>query len=168
MISIFFGFWRKASMAILIATILFCYANLPDSIAVTHDEAGKPVGFLEKQYFFYIAAGVSVFFNLLMGALKKQLIKINFVKLNPESVWAKNKESLDDLIGGWFDAFLALVNTFLVFVLFGLNSINASKGQMLDFNYNWILLLAGVVLTILIFFLPLRILFSNPSASRDN
>lgn len=168
MISIFFGFWRKASMAVLIATILFCYANLPDSIAVTHDESGRPVGFLEKQYFFYIAAGVTVFFNLLMGALKKQLIRINFVKLNPDSAWAKNKSSLDDLIGGWFDAFAALVNTFLVFVLFGLNSINANRGQMLDFDYNKIMLLAAVILMILVFFLPLRLLFTNPSASRDN
>jgi hypothetical protein len=155
-------------MAVLIASILFCYTNLPDSIAVTHDGSGKPVGFLEKQYFFYLAAGVSVFFNLLMGTLKLQLTKVNFVKLNPESTWAKNKPALDNLITGWFDAFVALVNTFLVFVLFGLNSINAGKGQMLDFNYNWMIILGGAILMILVFFLPLRILFSNPSMSADN
>ncbi len=154
-------------MVILVATIMFCYANLPESIAITHDDAGRPDNFLDKQNFFYITAGVVLLFNFLMNILKGQLLKVNFARLNPASIWAGRKTSLDNLLAGWFDAFVALINTFLVFVLFGLNTINATKGQVLDFDFNKILIPAAFLLIFLVFFLPLRILFSNPSPGEE-
>jgi hypothetical protein len=55
----------------------------------------------------------------------------------------------------------------LVFVILGINNINGNKGQVLDFNYNWLLIVGVILLMLLIFSLPLRLLFSNPTNS-DN
>lgn len=167
MIKIFFGFWRKISFIITILALFFVYTSMPDTIAVKHNEAGAPIGFISKQSFFYIAAGIILGINLLMAALKNSLLKLDYSKLNQKSVWANSKESLDNVLLTWIEAFLAITNTFLVFCFFGLNSINSKVSQKLDFNYNWGIILATILLGIFIFYLPLRLLFTNPKASNS-
>lgn len=162
MTNIFFKFWRIASVIIITAVILFCYTNLPDSIAVGHNDEGYPIKFINKQQFFYWTVGVVFAINILMDLLKNLLLNINFKALNTNSQWANNPTALKSLISGWFYAFLAFINTYLIFVILGLNNINSQKGQMLDFNYNWLLILGVVVLLVLLFFIPLRLLYSNP------
>lgn len=161
--NVFFNFWRKASMPLLVVALMLCYFTMPDNAAVHHDEKGNPDGFIDKQSFFYIVFGVIIAFNFLLNLLKTQVLKINFAKLNPASIWAKNPVELNAVIEGWFNAFVAIVNTFMVFALIGIRRINATDGQILDFNYNWFLIAGLALLIILIFFLPFRILFTNPS-----
>lgn len=162
MITIFFRFWRKASVALLMGVLLFSYTELPESVAVLYDTFGKPTAFLDKSTFFYGATFLFIFFNLLLGLLRNQLSKIDFSKVNPLSIWAKEKEQLADVLAGWAEAFNALINTYLVFVLMGLKNINSDTEQNLTVNMNWILIIGAVILLILIFFLPLRLLYSNP------
>ncbi len=161
--NVFFNFWRKISMPLLVLSLTLCYFAMPDNAAIHHDEKGNPDGYIDKQTFFYAACGIIIVFNFLLNLLKSQVIKIDFAKLNPLSIWAKNAPKLNGLIEGWFNAFLALTNTFMVFVLFGLRRINSGEGQKLDFDYNWLLIAGATLLIILIFFLPMRLLFSNPS-----
>jgi hypothetical protein len=161
--NIFFNFWRKASMPLLVIILMISYFTLPDNAAIHHDEKGNPDGFLDKQKFFYIACGVIIVFNFLLNLLRTEVQKIDFEKLNPTSIWAKNRESLNHLLEGWFNAFIAVINTYIVFVLIGLRRINSSDGQKLDFNYNWLLIAGFVLLMLLIFFLPMKLLFTNPS-----
>ncbi|MCP9768061.1 hypothetical protein EGI22_09060 [Lacihabitans sp. LS3-19] len=162
MINIFFRFWRIGSVIIISLVILFCYKSLPESIAVGHNDQGYPINFIGKQQFFYWAAGIVFFLNFLMDLLLSQIIKVDFKKIIPQSMWANHSTALKDLLQGWFSAFLALTNTYLIFVVLGLNNINSNKNQMLDFNYNWLLILGVVILMGLLFYLPLRILFTNP------
>ena len=89
MIGIFFGFWRKISLALLMGMIIFTYTDFPEFVAVRFDDAGKPNGFLSKENFFYLNAGVVVGLNLLFGLLKNQLVKLDFGKLVPTSEWAQ-------------------------------------------------------------------------------
>ncbi|CAH0996340.1 hypothetical protein EMA8858_02472 [Emticicia aquatica] len=161
--NVFFNFWRKASMPLLVVALMLCYFTMPDNAAVHHDEKGNPDGFIDKQTFFYITFGIIIAFNFLLNTLKTQVLKIDFAKLNPVSVWAKKPKELSGVIEGWFNAFVAIINTFIVFVLIGLRRINSTEGQKLDFDYNWLLIAGLVLLIILIFFLPFRILFTNPS-----
>mgnify|MGYP000844123849 CR=1 FL=1 len=163
MTNIFFKFWRVSSVVIITAVILFCYTNLPDSIAIGHDDQGYPNRFINKQQFFYWTVGIVFSINILMDLLKGLLLKIDFKGLNSTSAWANEPTALQALITGWFSAFLSFVNTYLIFVILGLNNINSRKGQMLDFNYNWLLIFGVFILMILLFFVPLRLLFSNPT-----
>jgi hypothetical protein len=167
MINIFFGFWRKVSVLFLALVILFCYTNLPENIAIIHDLNGKPQKFIDKQQFFYWAVGTVFLFNFLFSLLENQIQKINFELIFPQSKWATSTKALKDLLKGWVNAFIAVINTFLVFVILGINNINGNKGQVLDFNYNWLLIVGVILLMLLIFSLPLRLLFSNPTNS-DN
>lgn len=167
MTNIFFGFGKRISLVILAMVVLFCYTNLPESIAISHDAFGKPEKFTEKQNFFYWAAGMVFGFNFLMSLLNSQLQKIDFSKINPSSKWANNPQSLKSVFNGWISGFVATVNTFLIFVILGLNNINSNKGQKLDFNYNWLLILGAFLLLIIIFILPIKLLFTNPKPSDD-
>lgn len=165
MTTIFFNIWRKASLFFAVAMLLFCYTTLPDVIAYVHNDLGEPIKFVDKQIFFYTSAAIIIVFNLLMGIAKDAIANLDFAKINPNSEWAQAKESLTILIGGWFNAFMAIVNTLLVFIFLGLNSINRSNEQMLDRDYSWLLLFLAMVLIVLIFFLPIRILFTKPSTN---
>ena len=150
-------------MPLLVIALMLCYFTLPDNAAIHHDEKGNPDGFIDKQTFFYFTFGIIIAFNFLLNLLKTQVLKINFAKVNPLSDWAKNPQKLNSLIEGWFNAFVAITNTFIAFVLIGLRRINGTDGQKLDFDYNWLLLVGFGLLIGLIFFLPLRLLFSKPS-----
>jgi hypothetical protein len=167
MVNIFFKFWRNFSVAVVSIVILFCYTSLPESIAIGHNQMGKPEKFIDKQTFFYWAAGVIFLFNFLMSMLDNQLQKINFKAIFPTSAWAQSS-SLKVVLKGWLNAFLALVNTYLIFVLLGLSNINSNKGQVLDFNYNWLLVVGGVILMFLIFWVPLKLLFTQPKLHEDD
>lgn len=167
MTKIFFNFWRKIGFALALATILFCYTTLPDSLAITHTETGEPEGFISKETFFYASAGILLFFNFLVNALRDQLVKVNFGKVNPMSEWAKQPEKFRAFLVNWFNGFLAFMNTFLVFVLLGLYNVNSNRGQRLDFNYDWLMIFGTAVLLFILFYLPLKLLYTNPSAADE-
>lgn len=163
MINIFFKFWKITSVVLLTIIILFCYANLPDNIAINFNENGNPEGFINKQQFFYWSAGVVFFINTLVSLLQNAVLKINFKALNPNSQWAKEPEALKNLLKGWFQGFLAVINTYLIFVILGINNINSDKAQTLDFNYNWLIVLGIIILIVIIFSLPIRLLYTQPA-----
>ena len=167
MTNIFFNFWRKGGFALAMATVLFCYATLPDNIAITHTEAGMPDGFVSKEMFFYVATGVLLGLNLLMNALRDQLLKIDFTKLSPLSEWTRQPKKLRLFLKTWFNGFLAFVNTFLVFVLLGLYNVNSNTGQRLDFNYDWLMIFGIAVILFILFFLPVKLLYTNPPADDE-
>jgi hypothetical protein len=98
MINIFFGFWKKFSIVLLAIVVLYCYASLPESIAITHDSQGKPIRFIDKQVYFYVASAVGFLFNLLMTLLGNQLQKAEFSKIFPNSEWAQKPLALRELL----------------------------------------------------------------------
>jgi hypothetical protein len=136
---------------------------LPDNIAIDFNENGNPEGFINKQQFFYWSAGVVFLINTLVSLLQNAVLKINFKALNPNSQWAKEPEALKNLLKGWFQGFLAVINTYLIFVILGINNINSDKAQTLDFNYNWLIVLGILILIVIIFSLPIRLLYTQPA-----
>lgn len=166
MTAVFFKFWRRASFFFVLATLFFCYSTLPEDVAVRHNEFGRPVGYIDKSTLFYVVGGIIILFNLLVGLMKNATLQVDFLKLNPSSIWAKAKGSLDSLLTNWFDGFMATINTILVFILLGLNGVNRQIDQALDRDYSLVLLAAGVIVIFALFFLPIKLLFTNPRESR--
>lgn len=165
MIGIFFGFWRKISLALLMGMIIFTYTDFPELVAVQFDDAGKPNGFLNKENFFYINAGLVLGLNLLMGLFKNQIVKLDFSKLLPQSEWAQQRIALTTLIINWIDALLSVIHSFFIFILLGLRNINADTDQLLTINMNWILIIGAVFLMSALFSLPLLLLYTSPKVS---
>lgn len=160
---IFFSFWRKVSMPILAITLVVCYFIFPDDVAIHHTSSGRPDDFIGKQDVFYIAFAVIIALNFLLNLLRTQMQKINFAKLNANSAWAKNPEALKNLLEAWFNAFIAVVNSFMVVFLIALNRINRTEDQKLDLNYDWVIVGGAVALLIVLFYLPIRLLYTNPA-----
>jgi hypothetical protein len=158
----FFRLWRIVSTILLTANLLFCYIGMPENIAFVFDDNGKAAAFTDKQSFFYWSAGIIFILNIGTLFLKNNIESIDFKKAYPTSLWANSNENLKLQISGWFNAFLALINSYLIFVILGLNNINAQKVANLDFNYNKLLMGGAVLLLVLLFYLPIKLLFSNP------
>ncbi len=154
--------FRLASLAIVLIVLMLDYVQLPDSIAVTHNSSGRPIGFMDKQNFFYIATAVIVGLTVVFGLLKSALLSADFKKLNPASKWANNPEELKGLFLVWSDVSLILINVYLIFTLLGLKSVNLNTNQTLDRDYNWFIILGAVLLIVIIFYLPIRLLFTDP------
>jgi uncharacterized membrane protein len=152
MTNIFFKFWRIGSIVLLTVVLLFCYTSLPENIAVGFEDEGNPKDFINKQQFFYWSAGIIMGINFLLGVFENLIVKVNFSKILRGTGWAERPQAASSFFKGWVSAFLAFVNTYLVFVLLGLYNINSSREQKLDFNYNYLLLLGVLVLLILLIF----------------
>lgn len=149
-------------MPLLAITLIICYFTFPDDVAVHHTSSGRPDDFISKQTFFYVAFGVIIGLNFLLNLLRTQVQKINFARLNASSTWAKEPEALKYLLEAWFNAFIAVMNSFLIVFLIALNRINRTEDQKLDINYDWVIVGGAVVLLIVLFYLPIRLLYTNP------
>ncbi len=164
--NVFFRLWRIVATVLLTANLLFSYVRLPEQIAFVFDKTGQPSAFTDKQSFFYWTAGIIFLFNVITLFLKKSLESVDFKKAYPHSLWANAGSHLKTQISTWFNAFLAITNTYLIFVILGLGNINAKKDQSLDFDYNKLLMAGALLLVVILFYLPLRLLFSNPPAEK--
>ncbi len=162
MTNFFFKSWRIVSFGFVLIILMFCYVQLPESVAVIHNDLGKPIGFMDKQNFFYLAVAVILGINVLFGLLKGKALGLNYEQLSLKSQWVAKSGQLKDLLTGWADVFPAVINTYLVFVLFGLYTTNRDVSQNLDRDYGWFLILGAVLVLVLVFYLPLRILFTSP------
>ncbi|RYU97716.1 hypothetical protein [Emticicia agri] len=160
---IFFSFWRKVSMPVLAITLVVCYFIFPDDVAIHHTSSGRPDDYISKQDFFYVAFAIIIGMNFLLNLLRTQVQKINFSKLNANSIWAKDSEALKNLLEAWFNAFIAVINSFMIVFLIALNRINRTEDQKLDINYDWVIVGGAAILLIVLFYLPIRLLYSNPA-----
>ncbi len=164
--NVFFRLWRIVSTILLTVNLMFSYIRLPENIAFVFDQAGKPAAFTDKQGFFYWTAGIIFLLNVITLYLKSTIETVDFKKVYPHSLWANAGSHLKNQISTWFNALLAIINTYLIFVILGLGNINARKDQSLDFDYNKLLMGGAVVLLFMLFYLPLRLLFSNPPSEK--
>jgi len=149
-------------MPFLAITLIVCYFTFPDDVAVNHTSSGRPDDFISKQDFFYISFGIIIIFNFLLNLLKTQVLKLNFKQLNQNSAWAKNTDALKTLLTTWFDVFIAVINSYMILFMLALSRVNSSKDQRLDINYDWFVAAGAVVLLAVIFYLPVKLLYTNP------
>jgi hypothetical protein len=160
MYTVLFNYWRRASFFFVLALLLYIYLSLPDSVAFKHNETGRPIGFVDKQRFFYISAGVIIGLDFVFGLVKSQFGKIDFDKI------IKHKEGyIKDALSGWINTLLAFINTYLVFALMGLQTINKEVSQNLDRDYTWFLIIGVVLFLFILFYIPLKLLLGKPTSN---
>lgn len=163
MTSIFFNAWRIISAVIVLVLLMLFYVGLPDSLAIKHNAVGRPISFMDKQNFYYLTVAVVVGFNVLVTLLRDTIIKLDYIKVAPNSHWAANPEKLTSQIKSWSNALMAIVNTFLIFIMLSIRSVNVEVSQNLDRNYDWLVVAGAIVLLLVIAYLPIRLLFTKPS-----
>lgn len=150
-------------MPFLAITLVVCYFIFPDNVAIHHTSSGRPDDFISKQNLFYVAFGFIIGLNFLFNLLRTQVQKLDFAKLNINSAWAKDPDALKHLLEAWFNAFIAVMNSFMIVFLIALNRINRTEDQKLDINYDWVIVGGAIVLLIVLFYLPIRLLYTNPA-----
>jgi Protein of unknown function (DUF1648) len=159
---VFLRFSRIASLPLLVIALLFCYFSLPDNVAIHHNNFGKPDGFVGKETFYYVMVAIILAFNVVMTSLKNAFLKLPNSAFQQQNSWTKDRAALNLLAETWVNLFITIINVFLLISIIALNRINRNEGQILDINYNWVLLLGGVLLMLIIFYLPLKLLYTKP------
>lgn len=152
MLNVFLTTWARGSYFLLIVILLFCYVQLPDNVAIDFDTKGKPVGFIDKQSFFYYTGAIIILMNLLFGLLKKKTSGI-----------APIEKYVGD-VPNWVEAFRASINSYLIFVLLGVFMINRETSQSLDRDYTWFLYFGILLLFGFLVYLPVKFLLSHKNA----
>ena len=162
---VFFRFSRMFSLPLVVIALLFCYYTLPDSVAIHHSNLGKPDGFISKETFYYIVVGIILIFNFIINPIKSAFLKLPDSAFPQNNPWAMNREALNRTFEAWCNLFVGLINSYIIISIIALNRINRNEGQALDINYNWVLLLGAVLLILLLFYLPYKLLYTKPAAA---
>lgn len=160
---VFFRIWKAASLPLLVATLLICYFNLPDQVAIHFSDKGQPNGFINKQELFYWAVAIIMLVNLLMSAFGRSLTKLLQKAIPKNLVWSQSPIQTLKVSEGWTNGLTAILNTFLILCLVALNKVNGEENQLLTFNFNWILIVTAILFMLILFYLPYKILYTKPT-----
>lgn len=155
--------WRFISIVALLVSIFLVYFNLPEKVAV-HHENDKAVEFMPKNTIFYIAVGLAIGINLLLGFLEKIFSNIpntSFAFLQATG-WYNHRAELNMRFSNWIRMLQGCMNFMVCLTLYALVMVNIPDANKTISNYKWILMVGVVALLIWLFWLPIRILFLKP------
>ena len=155
--------WRFISIVALLVSIFLVYFNLPEKVAV-HHENDKAVEFMPKNTIFYIAVGLAIGINLLLGFLEKIFPNIpntSFAFLQATG-WYNHRTELNMRFSNWIRMLQGCMNFMVCLTLYALVMVNIPDTNKTITNYEWILMVGAVALLIWLFWLPIRILFLKP------
>ena len=161
--NLFARIFRVLSLVLVIVAIFLSYFSFPDTVAV-HHEHGKAVGFFPKNQMFYYMTGLVVVFYTLLTAFVNVFKKLpdSAMKFPNASTWLQNRNELNERVANWSGIAQGFFNTFFSLTLYTLTMVNLSETKRTIANYQWILIVGGFVLLIVLFWLPIRLLFSKP------
>jgi len=157
----FFKIWRWASIILVIGALVWTYSLFPEMVAVDFSDTGLAERYISKEHVFYIVMGLFLVNNVIIAGLVKQIPKIDATQLPilKRDIWAKNREELDEHLTNWLYCLVAVINTIIGFSLFALATINSTQYKMDVFDFAWIYYV-GMALMIMVFLLPLRLLWA--------
>lgn len=115
------GLLRGLSTVILLFVLMYVYANMPENVALSTDEAGLKSDYISRPYFFFGALGLAVFANLILYAFGQLAAK------------AYSSDIRSQRIKLWTDGLGLFMNLFFVMILFFFNAFNG--GERFDFSY---------------------------------
>lgn len=155
--------WRFLSVVALLVSIFLVYFNLPEKVAV-HHENNLAVEFMPKNTIFYIAVGLAIGINLLLGFMEKTFPAIpntSFAFLRATG-WQTHRAELNMRFSNWMRMLQGCMNFMVCLTLYALVMVNIPDANKTITNYQWILMVGAVALLIWLFWLPMRILFIKP------
>ena len=158
--------WRWASLLFVIGALVWTYSLFPEMVAVDFSETGLAEYYLDKEHVFYIVMALFLLNNVVITGLAKHIPNVDPMHLPilKRKVWAQHREELNEHLINWLYCLVAVINTVIGFSLLSLATINSTSYKMDVFDFSW-LYYAGIILTFIVFLLPLRLLW--PPAPED-
>ena len=153
---------RYLSIFAFILVLLFTYRGLPDDVAVHFGADGRGDGFMPKNQVFYLFGSIMFGLNILIVLLVNTINKLPVTAFNwvPNKVWLEDRKQLIGVIINWINFLPTIINVFLLLILRALLALNDERTFNTDYTY---LLVVGLVfLLIWLFYLPIRLLYTNP------
>ena len=154
--------WRYLSIVAFVMVLLFTYRGLPDPAAVHFGADGRGDATLPKNQVFYLFAGSMLALNILVVLLANSIKKLPIEAFSwvPNKQWLQDYKQLIEVLLNWINFLPAIVNTFLLLILRALLALNDERTFRTDYTY--LLIIGTVLLLVWIFYLPIRLLYTNP------
>jgi uncharacterized membrane protein len=154
--------WRYLSIVAFVMVLLFTYRGLPDPTAVHFGADGRGDATLPKNQVFYLFGGLMLALNIIVVLLVNSVQKLPIQAFSwiPNKKWLADRQQLVTVLANWLNFLPAIVNTFLLLILRALLALNDERTYKTDYTY--LLVLGVVLLLIWIFYLPIRLLYTNP------
>ena len=154
--------WRYLSIVAFVMVLLFTYRGLPDPAAVHFGADGRGDATLPKNQVFYLFAGSMLALNILVVLLANSIKKLPIEAFSwiPNKQWLQDYKQLIEVLLNWINFLPAIVNTFLLLILRALLALNDERTFKTDYTY--LLIIGTVLLLVWIFYLPIRLLYTNP------
>ena len=153
--------WRWLSVLLVLGALVWTYSLFPDMVAVDFSETGLAERYLNKENVFYIIMALFLVNNVVIAGLARQIPNIDaeHLPILNRKTWAQHRSILNELLVNWIYCLVAVINTIIGFSLFALATINSTNFKMDVFDFSWIYY-TGMALMIMVFLLPLRLLWT--------
>jgi uncharacterized membrane protein len=153
--------WRWLSIILVVGALTWTYSLFPDMVAVDFSESGLAEKYVSKEHIFYLIMALFLVNNVVISRLSRQVSNIHtdHLPILKKKAWAGHREALNEQLVNWIYCLVASINTIIGFSLFALATINSSNYKMDVFDFSWIFY-AGTALMLLVFLLPLRLLWT--------
>jgi hypothetical protein len=153
--------WRWLSLVLVIGALVWTYSVFPQTVAVDFSDNGLAEKYLEKEHIFYIVMALFLLNNVLITGLARHIPNVDPMHLPilNKKVWAQHREALNEHLTNWLYCLVAVINTIIGMSLFALATINSQQYKLDVFDFSW-LYYAGLGLMIIVFLLPLRLLWT--------
>jgi hypothetical protein len=153
--------WRWMSIALVVGALVWTYSLFPDMVAVDFSESGLAEKYISKEQVFYLVMGLFLVNNVVISGLARQVpnMDVNHLPILKREIWAEHRQALNEQLTNWIYCVIAAINTVTGFSLFALATINSSQYKLDVFDFSWVFY-AGLALMILVFLLPLRMLWT--------
>ncbi|MDZ7897180.1 MAG: DUF1648 domain-containing protein [Arcicella sp.] len=154
--------WRYLSIVAFVMVLLFTYRGLPDPTAVHFGADGRGDATLPKNQVFYLFGGLMLALNIIVVLLVNSVQKLPIQAFSwiPNKKWLADRQQVITVLSNWLNFLPAIVNTFLLLILRALLALNDERTYKTDYTY--LLVLGAVLLLIWVFYLPIRLLYTNP------
>jgi hypothetical protein len=139
---------------------MWTYSLFPEMVAVDFSDTGLAEKYVDKEHVFYIVMGLFLLNNVIITGLARHIPKVDAMHLPilNKKTWALHREELNEHLTNWLFCLVAVINTIIGFSLLALATINSTQYKMDVFDFSW-LYYAGLGLIIIVFLLPLRLLW---------
>lgn len=156
--------WRVLSMITVFVASMYSYSLFGQEVGVHFNALGQADEFMLKSDIFYILVGLILTNNVLLLSVGRALLKLpsNVLPIPNQTLWAENREELNEHIRNWIYGLVAMINTSIALTIFALATVNNEfKFKIGDFN-GLLYLIVGFLLAIVVA-LPVRLLMKPSS-----
>lgn len=152
--------WRWASLLFVIGALVWTYSLFPEMVAVDFSDSGLAERYVEKGHIFYIVMGLFLVNNVLITGIARHIPNVDptHLPIPKRKTWALHRAELNEHLINWLFCVVSVINTITGFSLLALATINSTNYKMDVFDFSW-LYYASVVLVVVVFLLPLRLLW---------